>query len=393
MTRKICVVTGTRADFGLLRKLMQEIEASSSLVLQIVATGMHLSHEHGLTYREIENAGLNIDMRVEMLLSSDTPVATSKSVGMGLIGFADAFERLRPDIVLVLGDRVEILAAASAALIAGIPLSHVHGGESTEGAIDEAIRHSITKMSHLHLVAAEDYRRRVIQLGENPDTVFNVGGLGVDALHDMKFMTKEEVESSLGLSFGNRSVLVTFHPITLEGGASSVEQVSELLSALHVLEDTTIILTMPNSDAGGREISDMFSQFTLAHPNAMAFTSLGSLRYLSCMKWVNGVVGNSSSGLAEAPSLKVGTINIGDRQKGRLQASSVINCQSQKSDILAAFDELFSEDFERRLTDAKNPYGEGGASKAIVGILERYDIENVLKKRFYDLEIPNVVSC
>ena len=379
------MVTGTRAEYGLLQRLMQQIDNSKDLVLQIIATGMHLSHEHGLTYREIIDFGFNIDAQVEMLLSSDTPVGTTKSVGLGMIGFADAFQRLDPDVILVVGDRVEVLAAASAGLIAGIPIAHVHGGELTEGAIDEAIRHSVTKMSHLHFVAAEDYRRRVIQLGESPNTVFNVGGLGVDAFLHTQLMSLDEVEATLGMNLGSRSLLVTFHPVTLDGGASSASQVKELLAALEELEDTTLIFTMPNSDSGSRKIADLLTGFCSSRKNAKAFTSLGSLCYMSCMKFVTGVVGNSSSGLLEAPSMNVGTVNIGDRQKGRLQADSVINCNSNKNEILAALRLLFSSEFVRQLKNAENPYGKGGACEAIVRVLESCQLESILKKTFHDV--------
>ena len=385
MTRKICVVTGTRAEFGLLRWLMEEILRQSELELQIIATGMHLSPEFGSTYREIEEAGFQIDVKVEMLLSSDTSTAVTKSMGLGVIGFADAYERLAPDIIVLLGDRFEIFAAASAATIAGIPIAHIHGGETTEGAFDEAIRHSITKMSHLHFTAAEEYRNRVIQLGEQPERVFNVGGMGIDAIKQIKLLSREELEHSLNIKFKDKSLLITFHPVTLEGQASSAKQMQQLLDALEKLTETTLIFTMPNADTGGRELSKMVNHFVQAHPNSKVFTSLGQLRYYSCLAQVDAVVGNSSSGLAEAPSFSIGTIDIGDRQKGRLKANSVINCEPSCSDIQKALRMLYTEDFQGRLMGVVNPYGNGGASKAISETLKSYPLENIRKKPFYNL--------
>lgn len=386
MNRKICVITGTRAEFGLLRWLMQEVQNDPDLELQVIATGMHLSPEFGLTYREVEQAGFSIDAKVEMLLSADTATAVTKSMGLGLIGFADAYARLAPDLIVVLGDRFEILAAASAALIAGIPVAHLHGGETTEGAFDEAIRHSITKMAHLHFVAADEYRRRVIQLGEQPERVFLVGGLGIDALKRIALLEREALEASLDFKLGSKNLLITFHPVTLEG-ASSQQQMAELLNALGGLTETNLIFTMPNADTGGRELAAMVDSFVASHRNARAYASLGQLRYLSCMQYVDGVVGNSSSGLAEAPSMGIGTINIGDRQKGRLAASSVINCAPTADSISEALAKLYDPEFRSMLSQTVNPYGYGGASKKIVEVLSAYPIDNLLKKSFYD--IPN----
>lgn len=386
MSRKICVVTGTRAEFGLLRWLMQEIEACDALTLQVIATGMHLSPEFGSTYREIEQAGFNIDARVEMLLSADTASAVTKSMGLGLIGYADAYARLAPDMVVLLGDRFEIFAAAAAAMIAGIPIAHLHGGETTEGAFDEAIRHSITKMSHLHFVAAEDYRKRVIQLGEQPERVFLVGGLGIDAIKRTTLMTREALEASLNFAFGPRNLLITFHPVTLES-QSSAHQMSELLKALDGLQDTHLIFTMPNADTGGRELTAMVDAFVDTHPNARAYSSLGQLRYLSCMHFVDGVVGNSSSGLAEAPSMGIGTIDIGDRQRGRLRAASVIHCEPGQDQITQALHTLYSSAFKASLSQVVNPYGTGGASQRIVEVLAAHPLDQLIKKKFHDIPL------
>lgn len=385
MSRKICVVTGTRAEFGLMRILMQNIKDDSTLMLQVIATGMHLSSEFGLTYREIEQAGFVIDEKLEILLSADSSSAVSKSIGLGLIGFADAYARLQPDLIVVLGDRFEILAAAVAAMIAGIPIAHLHGGETTEGAFDEAIRHSVTKMAHLHFVAASEYQRRVIQLGEQPDRVFLVGGLGVDAIKRIKLLDRAELEAAIDFQLGLRNILVTFHPVTLEG-RNATNQMAELLAALSELNDTHIIFTMPNADSGGRELIEMVNNFVATHQFARAYISLGQLRYLSCMKFVDAVVGNSSSGLAEAPSLGVATVNIGDRQKGRLQAKSVINCEPEKESIAEALKTALSEEFRNNPNNFNNPYGEGGASEKILEILKNYDISDILKKSFYNLE-------
>jgi len=306
-------------------------------------------------------------------------------MGLGVIGFADAFERLMPDIVVVLGDRFEIFAATSAALIAGIPVAHLHGGETTEGAFDEAIRHSITKMSHLHFVAADEYRNRVIQLGECPKRVFNVGGMGIDAIKRIRLLNREELEESIDFKLGDKNLLITFHPVTLEGGDSSSSQMAELLAALDELKNTKLIFTMPNADTGGRELSAMVKEFVAKKPNACVFKSLGQLRYFSCLAQIDGVVGNSSSGLAEAPSYSIGTVNIGDRQKGRLKAKSVIDCNPTKPEILEALARMYCSEFQKQLLSIENPYGNGGASEAIIKILAEYPLENILKKQFYDL--------
>jgi GDP/UDP-N,N'-diacetylbacillosamine 2-epimerase (hydrolysing) len=383
MTRKICVITGTRAEYGLMRWVMQGIKDDSELTLQIIATGMHLSPEFGLTYREIEKDGFQIDRKVEMLTSSDTPVGIAKSMGLGLIGCADALNELKPDLIVVLGDRFEIFAAVAAALVARIPVAHLHGGEATEGLIDEAIRHSITKMSHLHFVAAEEYRQRVIQLGEQPERVFLVGGLGIDSIKRLNLLDRAELEASLDFKLGQKNLLITFHPVTLET-ATAVDQMEELLAALTELKNTQLIFTLPNADTYGRALIKMVEQFVAQHPNARAYTSLGQLRYLSCIAQVDGVVGNSSSGLAEVPSFKKGTINIGDRQRGRLQAESVINSAPTRQSIAAALERLYDSDFQASLSQVRNPYGKGDASEKIIAAVKSVALDDVLKKRFYD---------
>ena len=384
MSRKICVITGTRAEYGLLRWVMQGIKDDPDLTLQVIATGMHLSPEFGLTYREIEKDGFQIDRKVEMLISSDTPVGIGKSMGLGLIGFAEALNELNPDLIVVLGDRFEIFAAVAAALVARMPVAHLHGGEITEGAFDEALRHSITKMSHLHFVAAEEYRQRVIQLGEQPERVFLVGGLGIDNIKRLKLLDRAELEASIDFQLGAKNLLITFHPVTLETSTAE-DQMAELLAAMSELKDTQLIFTMPNADTDGRALIKMVQQFVAQHTNARAYTSLGQLRYLSCVAQVDGVVGNSSSGLAEVPSFKKGTINIGDRQRGRLQAASVINCAPTRQSIDAALKMLYTADFQVSLSQVRNPYGEGGASEQVVKTIKHCALDGIAQKSFYDL--------
>jgi len=382
--RKICVITGSRAEYGLLRWVMQGIKDDPALKLQVLATGMHLSREFGLTYREIEKDGFRIDRKVKMLTGSDTPVGIAKSMGKGLIGFADVLNELRPDLIVVLGDRFEILSAVAAALIARIPVAHLHGGELTEGAFDEAIRHSITKMSHLHFVANEEYRRRVIQLGEQPQRVLTVGGLGIDNICRLKLLKRKELEAVLDFKLGKKNLLITFHPVTLQRDAG-VKQMVELLNALGKIKDTKLIFTLPNVDTSSRKFIKMIKQFVVRHPNARVYPSLGQLGYLSCVANVDGVVGNSSSGLAEVPSFRKGTINIGDRQQGRLQASSVISCQATRQSIANAIMRLYSRDFQARLSQVRNPYGTGGASDKVVKTLKHCSLNGITKKAFYDL--------
>ncbi len=385
--KRICIVTGTRAEYGLLRWVMEGIRQSPLLELQLIATGMHLSPEFGMTVEAIKADGFQVDRKVEMLLSSDTAVGVTKSMGLGMIGFADALAELRPDLMLVLGDRYEIFSAAAAAMIARIPIAHLHGGETTQGAFDEAIRHSITKMSQLHFVAAEEYRRRVIQLGEQPDRVFQVGGLGIDNIRRLTLLARDELEAALEFKLASRNLLITFHPVTLEHNTSAA-QMDELLAALAERQDTGLIFTMPNADTEGRVLFRQIQDFCARHPNARAYTSLGQLRYLSCIRHVDGVVGNSSSGLAEVPSFNKGTINIGDRQRGRLRAASVIDCEPDRASIGAALDRLFSPAFQAQLPGVENPYGNGGASDDIVKTLEQRALDDLLKKRFYDLPHP-----
>ena len=382
---KVCVVTGTRAEYGLLYWVLKGIKNSKVLELQLLVTGMHLSPEFGMTVDVIEKDGFKIDKKVEMLLSSDTPVGVAKSTGLATISIADALNDLSPDLLLLLGDRFELLAASTAALIARIPIAHLHGGETTEGAFDEAIRHSITKMSHLHFVAAEAYRRRVIQLGEQPESVFNVGGLGIDNIINLELLNRQELEKELNFKFLNRNLLITFHPVTLEEGTSKC-QMNEILSALSEFSNFGLIFTMPNSDTDGRILFELIEGFCASHQNAVHFTSLGQIRYLSCLKQIDAVVGNSSSGLLEVPSFGIPTVNIGERQKGRLKAGSVIDCEPSQESISEALRTAFSEEFQIALSSVANPYDQGGASTKIIKIIEGINLNGLIKKKFYDLK-------
>ncbi len=383
--RKICIITGTRAEYGLLYWLMKEMSADKELELQIIATGMHLSPEFGNTYQQIEQDGFVINKKVNMLLSSDSEAGISKSMGLGMIGFADVFNDLKPDLIVVLGDRFEIFSAVSAAMIAKIPVAHLHGGETTEGAFDEYIRHSITKMSHLHFTATEEYKSRVIQLGEHPDRVFNVGGMGIENIKRLQLQSRDEFEKSIDFKLNKKNILVTFHPVTLEN-LTAKEQFQEFLDAIDELEETSIIFTKANSDTDGRIINQMIDKYVAKNSDkSVGFTSLGQLRYLSALQYVDAMVGNSSSGLLEAPSFKIGIINIGDRQKGRIKADSVIDCLPDKTSIKNAFNMLYSKEFQSVTKTSENPYGDDCASKTIVKIIKQTNFDDILKKSFYDL--------
>jgi GDP/UDP-N,N'-diacetylbacillosamine 2-epimerase (hydrolysing) len=384
MKRKICVITGSRADYGLLKWLMQEITWDPSLELQIVATGMHLSETFGETYKEIELDGFVINRKVETLESGDSHIEIASAISSGIIGCTLAFDSLKPDLLIVLGDRFEIFAATTAALVSRIPIAHIHGGEVTLGAFDEALRHSITKMSHLHFAAAAEYCRRIIQLGEDPSRVFNVGGLGLDAISKVNLLTRPELNQKRGIVFSKRNLLVTFHPVTLEDHTAEA-QIDALLSALKELPETTLIITLPNADTGGLVIISKIKKFAETKSDAYVFDSLGQIDYLSCVNEVDGVIGNSSSGLTEVPIFKKGTINIGERQTGRLMARSVINCDPNEASISLAISRLYTEDFQASLSETISPYGTAGASKRIVNIIKTIKLDGILKKDFNDL--------
>ena len=381
--RKICVITGSRAEYGLLSGLMHAIKDDSELELQIIATNMHLSPEFGLTYRNIEQDGFTINKKVVMLLSSDTANATAKSVGLGFIGFADAYEDLQPDMVVVLGDRYEIIAAVSTALFYKIPVAHLHGGEITEGAYDDCIRHSITKMSHLHFTSTDVYRQRVIQLGEDPKRVFNVGAPGIENIKKVPLMSKEELEATLdGFTFGDKAFLVTYHPVTLENSTAE-EQVKNLLVALDEFPEYKVIFTLPNSDTDGRVIINLINEYVAKHKDrAISYPSLGLRRYLSALQFVKAVVGNSSSGIIEVPSFGIPTLNIGDRQKGRLTADSVVNCSTSKEEIVAGLEKVIYAEHK----EIKNPYEGKNTTANILQVLKTYPLEGLIQKSFYNLK-------
>lgn len=383
--RKICVVTGTRAEYGLLYWLMKEIKADEELELQIVATGQHLSPEFGLTYKTIEADGFTIDAKVEMLLSSDTPVGTAKAVGLGTIGFADALDRLKPDILVLLGDRFEALSAAQAAMMLRIPVAHLHGGERTEGAIDEAIRHSITKMAQLHFVSEPEYRSRVIQLGEAPSRVFEVGAVGIDNIVRLPLLNLENLENQLGFSLGEKFFLLTYHPET-QSDKSPTEAIHILFDALDAFQDYKVIFTQANSDAGGRIIDALVEKYAVENPcRVLSVKSLGQVRYLSAMKLCSAVVGNSSSGLLEAPVLYRPAVNIGDRQKGRKRYPSVIDCAEDRDSIEAAIKRAVSDTFAKEMNQMIMPHADGKIAVGIKEILRTTSLEGICRKQFYDL--------
>lgn len=391
MKRKICVVTGSRADYGLLKHVMKKIEKQDGLSLQLVVTGMHLSSFHGKTINEIENDGFQVDFEVPCLSDSDSYVAIAEATGRTVAGCAAAFSNLVPDLVLVLGDRFEIFAASAAALLSKIPLAHIHGGEVTAGAYDDALRHSITKMSNFHFVATSEYRKRVMQMGEEPKNIFMCGGLGVDAIKELKLLTKWEIEDSLGFKFRKKSLLITLHSATLDK-VPPERQISELLKVLTTMSDTTLIFTMPNADTGGVVIKRKIKEFVSENENAHCFDSLGQLMYLSCMANVDGVIGNSSSGILEAPTFGVGTINIGDRQLGRIQADSIINANPFSEELFNAFEKLYAPEFQKQIRKCRNPYGEGGASAKIVAILNEIELDGISKKAFNDISFDHEIS-
>jgi len=384
LNRKVCIVTGTRAEYGLLYRLIKKIQSDDTLRLQLVATGMHLSPEFGLTVREIEKDGFPVSERLEMLLSSDTETAISTSMGLGMIEFAKTYEKLTPDLIIVLGDRFEIFAAVAASVPFRIPVAHLHGGEITRGAFDDVLRHCITKMSHIHFTSTEEYRERVIQLGEHPSRVFNVGAIGLDNIRHLNLLRNKELEKKLKFKFNKHNLLVTFHPVTLEKNTSKI-QFSNLLHVLETLQETNVIFTKANADTNGRIINAMIDNYVLKNPyKAKAFTSMGQKLYLSTMHFVDAVVGNSSSGIFEAPSFKVGTINIGDRQQGRIKAHSVIDCEPTKNGIRDAFKMLYSNDFQKRLKIVRNPYGDGNTADKIITILKKTHLKSIVIKSFYD---------
>lgn len=386
--KRICIITGTRAEYGLLKPVIERINKDKELELYLIATGAHLSPEFGLTYKEIEDDGYIINKKIEMLLSADTPNSIVKSMGVEMIGLADALEDACPDMVVILGDRYEMLAAASATMIHRIPIAHIHGGEATEGAIDDAIRHAITKMSYLHFASTEVYRNRIIQLGEEPERAFNVGALGVENIKTVKLLDKETLEKSIDFKFGENTIMVTYHPVTLEK-ESSAEKFGNLLHVLAKKIGWNIIFTKANSDTDGRIINQMIDRFVAEHKDrCIAYTSLGRVRYLSVLKYCSVVIGNSSSGIIEVPSFHIPTVNIGDRQKGRVASGSVIHCGTSVESIDDALDKAMQDDFRKRIKSERNPYESKNTSSEIVRVI-KYFLQNGIdmKKKFYDLSI------
>lgn len=388
MKRHICVVTATRAEYGLLSPIIKKIKNDDNFLISLAVTGAHLSPEFGLTYKQIEADGIKIDKKIEILLSSDTSTAISKSMGLAIISFAEYFSEENFDAVMLLGDRYEILAVACAAMNEGIPIIHLHGGETTEGAVDEVIRHAVTKMSYIHLASTEEYRQRIIQMGERPENVFCVGAMGVENVVHMELMEKTVLEKELQTDLNSPYALVTFHPVTLEKNSAEF-QTKELLKALDEFPDWKFIITKANADKDGRVINQLFEQYVLEHKNAKVYNSLGTLRYLSAMKYSEMIIGNSSSGILEAPSFQIPTVNIGDRQKGRIQAESIIDCQPCKDAIVKAMKKAEDRHFREKLLRIKSPYGDGETSSRIISILKEKlcNSEINIKKKFYDIPI------
>lgn len=385
--RKICFITGTRAEYGLLSRLMKMVQDDTNTHLQIIATNMHLSPKYGNTYQEIEKDGFTIDYKIPIIDENDKDdaVTTIKTMAKALSGFADAYNELKPDLVVVLGDRYEILAAAIAAMIERIPIAHIHGGEITEGAYDDAIRHSITKMSHLHFASTEEYRRRIIQLGEQPDRVFYTGAIGVENVKKLQLMDKDEIEKEIGFEIDDNTILVTYHPVTL-GDRTAKEDIDDFVAALEARKDLRVVFTMPNSDAGGQIIMDAINSFVARNADrAKTFKSLGVVRYLSVMKEVAAVVGNSSSGIVEVPSFGIPTLNIGDRQKGRIAADSVVNCASDRHSILLGLEKVHSPEFRSFASTVRNPYDKQGTARTIFDVISNYPLGKLNQKHFCDL--------
>lgn len=386
MLRKVAVVTSTRAEYGILKNVIDKIHKSDVLELCLMVTGAHLISEYGMTVEEIEQDGYPIAEKLDILLSSNTSSGISKTMGMAMILFAEAFERQKPDLLVVLGDRYELISVCSVAMNAGIPIAHISGGETTQGAIDEAVRHCITKMSYLHFPACEEYRKRIIQLGEEPERVFNFGDVGVEMIRTLPRMTKEELEESIGFALDRPYLSVTFHPVTLEPDTAQ-KQMKEVLYALDAFPKMKFVITKANADAGGKIINDLIDKYVAEHENCVAFTSLGIKRYLSLLQYSDGILGNSSSGIVEAPAFGIPTINIGNRQKGRLQADSILNCEPEISQIIEKIQITQTPEFREKAKHTKNPYGDGDTSAQIVATLTDYLCDNKisLEKKFYDI--------
>ncbi len=381
---KVTVFTGSRAEYGLLKPLMSALEDDPFFNLQILISGTHLSPEYGFTCNEIEDDGFKVDEKVEILLSADSSIGVCKSMGLGLIGFGEAFARLKPDLLVILGDRFETFGAATAALIHQIPIAHIHGGEITKGAMDNQFRNSITKMSHLHFTSTESYRQRIIQMGESPETVFYVGALGVENIKNLDLLSRESFEKDTGISIHEKTLLLTYHPETL-GHICALSQLKNLFGALDQFPKMNLIFTKSNADEQGRLINEQVDRFCDLRKNAVAVTSLGQIKYLSALNHCLAVVGNSSSGIIEAPSLKVPTVNIGTRQDGRVKAASIIDCDAVQDDIVRAISKAISPKFSKYVGTVMNPYEKEGTVKIIKQILGSVRLDNIIRKQFHDL--------
>lgn len=386
--KKIVVLTATRAEYGLLKPVIEKLIADSDFDMRLAVTGTHLSPEFGMTIKEIEADRIPVDKKIEIVLSSDTPTAISKTMGLAMISFSEYFEECKPDALIVLGDRYETLAVCSAAMNARIPIFHLHGGEATEGLIDEAIRHSITKMSYLHFASTESYRKRIIQMGEEPTRVFNVGAIGVENALHTTLLSKVELEEDLGRKLGENFAVGTFHPVTLENNTAEI-QTNELLSAIENYADMIFLFTKANADMDGRIINKLMADYANTHKNLILVDSLGAQRYLSAVRHARFIIGNSSSGLVEAPSFGIPTINIGDRQKGRIAGETVIQCEPERGSICRAIDKSLSETFRKLIKGAVNPYGTGNTSERIINIVKDFVLNHKIdiKKKFYDIDV------
>ena len=383
--RNICIITGSRAEFSLLKNLINKLTKEESINLSLIVTGSHLSPYFGETIKEIIDNGFKINSKVDLNLKSDSPKDISKATANGIKGFSELFLKSRPDLLIVCGDRYEIFSAVLPACYANIPIAHIHGGERTEGAIDESIRHAITKFSQLHFVACEEYRNRVIQLGEDPKRVFNVGGLGVDAIENLNLLSKSEITKNLEIKIRKRNLIVTYHPETLNKELSD-KGIVELLKSLSKVKNTTLIFTLPNADTNNKFIIQKIKNYVKKKENAYLFDSLGQLNYFSLLAICDGVVGNSSSGLLEVPYFKKATINIGLRQKGRLKAKSVIDCDPEENQISKAIEKIYTNTFRKDLSEVDCPYGKAGATDKIVNILKKTNFKHLTNKSFYDLK-------
>ncbi len=385
MKRKICVFTGGRAEYGILRPLLKILKKMNEIDLSILVSGMHLSREFGLTYLEIEKDGFKCTEKVEMILSSDTPVSTCKSMGLGMIGFSEALMRIKPDFLVVLGDRFESMSVVTSAMVCRIPVAHIQGGEMTQGAVDDHIRHCITKMSYLHFVTTKEYYSRVVQLGEDPERVFNVGALNVDSMKKINILPKNILEEKISFHIDQRTIIVTFHPLTLENNTSG-KYFRDLLVAIDEIEHLRVIFTYTNADTEGRVINDMINRYVEVNSDkAIGFPSLGQIKYISCLKYVGAVVGNSSSGVIETPTFKIPTVNIGDRELGRVMAKNVISCDQGIDSIKSAINKALSDDFKKSLSNMINPYEKEDTAETIAGVLSKTPIPSTIKKTFFDL--------